>query len=80
MLTELLKLIVAHKWGKYVFEPYREGDIDFALVPKEFGLYIHVPFCQKLCQFCPYNKTFYKLEQAGRYCTALSQELELYKP
>ncbi|MDQ7093261.1 coproporphyrinogen-III oxidase family protein [Desulfosporosinus sp. PR] len=80
MLTQLLKLIVAHKWGKYVFEPYREGDIDFTLVPEELGLYIHVPFCQKICHFCPYNRTLYKLEQAERYCKALLKELGLHKP
>ena len=80
MLPELLKLIVAHKWEKYVFRPYREGDVSFALIPEELGLYIHVPFCQKLCQFCPYNKTLYRFEQADWYCKALFQEFGLYKP
>ncbi|MDA8235431.1 MAG: coproporphyrinogen-III oxidase family protein [Clostridia bacterium] len=80
MLTEALRRMIAHKGDRYAFEPYKTGDIDFSSLPEEIGLYIHIPFCRRLCPFCPYNKTLYNSNLAARYYRALLKELELYRP
>ena len=80
MITEALRLLVAHKRDRYTFSPYHRGDIDFDRLPEEIGLYLHVPFCRSLCPFCPYNKTLYSQRSAKRYFTALLRELDMYLP
>ncbi|MDO4557509.1 MAG: radical SAM protein, partial [Planctomycetia bacterium] len=40
------------------------------------GLYIHIPFCRTLCEFCPYCKTVYQSESADHYGDALIRELD----
>lgn len=39
------------------------------------GIYLHVPFCQSICPFCPYNKVIYKPEWVRRYFSALEAEV-----
>ena len=41
------------------------------------GLYVHIPFCRSICNFCPYCKTLYRPDICDRYIDALLQEIEL---
>ena len=41
------------------------------------GLYVHIPFCKKICNFCPYCKTAYQEDLANAYLDALLKEIEL---
>lgn len=43
-----------------------------------YGLYLHVPFCQSICPYCPYNKVLYRAEVVPRYFDALRGELRMY--
>lgn len=40
------------------------------------GAYVHVPFCQPICPFCPYNKVVYQEDLARRYFRALRAEID----
>jgi coproporphyrinogen III oxidase-like Fe-S oxidoreductase len=42
------------------------------------GLYIHIPFCERICPYCPYNKEPYRGDLARRYVRALTREVDLY--
>ncbi|MEJ2086206.1 MAG: coproporphyrinogen-III oxidase family protein [Acidobacteriota bacterium] len=44
---------------------------------KDFGLYLHIPFCRKRCKFC-YFKVFTdkNSDEIGRYLDALASEIE----
>ncbi|HEU4513049.1 MAG TPA: radical SAM protein [Nocardioidaceae bacterium] len=42
------------------------------------GAYIHVPFCERTCPFCPYNKVVAAEPLARRYFAALRQEVDWY--
>jgi coproporphyrinogen III oxidase-like Fe-S oxidoreductase len=46
--------------------------------PQSPGLYVHIPFCSRLCPFCPYNKVPYQPAAASAYVPALRQELDSY--
>jgi coproporphyrinogen III oxidase-like Fe-S oxidoreductase len=46
--------------------------------PGPYGLYLHVPFCERLCPFCPYNKVLYGRERAAAYFAALRREIDAY--
>ncbi|MGE5288818.1 MAG: radical SAM protein [Micromonosporaceae bacterium] len=42
------------------------------------GAYVHVPFCEWICPFCPYNKVLAEGELARRYFRALAREVDWY--
>lgn len=44
---------------------------------ENLGLYIHIPFCRSICNFCPYCKTVYAEETCSRYVDALLQEIHM---
>ncbi|WP_340021729.1 radical SAM family heme chaperone HemW [Paenibacillus sp. FSL K6-1096] len=40
--------------------------------------YVHIPFCDSICPFCPYPKAFNEQEARQEYLAALFRELEMY--
>ena len=44
----------------------------------ELGIYLHIPFCEQICPYCPYNKEIYHPELARRYTLALKKEIDRY--
>ena len=42
------------------------------------GAYLHVPFCEWICPFCPYNKVLARADLADSYFTALNKEVDHY--
>ena len=44
---------------------------------EKIGLYIHIPFCQRLCHFCHFVKTDYDSAAVDRYIDALAKEIGL---
>lgn len=41
------------------------------------GLYVHIPFCRKICAFCPYCKEIYIQEKCDKYVDYLIREIHL---
>lgn len=47
----------------------------------ELSLYIHLPFCHKLCYYCGCNKVITRHQnKADDYLDALEREMEIYSP
>ena len=42
------------------------------------GAYVHVPFCTRICPFCPYNKVVPRPGQPTAYFEALGLEVQAY--
>lgn len=49
--------------------PYEECD--------NLGLYVHIPFCKSICNFCPYCKVRYDEELANLYIDSLIKEIHM---
>ncbi|MBN1571149.1 MAG: radical SAM protein [Acidobacteria bacterium] len=45
---------------------------------KELGLYLHIPFCDQICPYCPYNKELYRPDSAAKYTRAVLKEIDTY--
>jgi menaquinone C8-methyltransferase len=45
---------------------------------EELSLYIHIPFCRKLCPFCCFNRYLFQEEKARQYFNNLRKELDIY--
>lgn len=43
------------------------------------SLYVHIPFCSKICSYCDFKKVVYDKETADHYITALERDLKRYK-
>ena len=41
------------------------------------GVYIHIPFCHQICNYCDFNKVFFKNQPVDEYIEALGREMEL---
>ena len=41
------------------------------------GLYVHIPFCKSICNFCPYCKVKYSEELCNKYVDALIREIHI---
>jgi hypothetical protein len=61
--------------GQFAFQPRHDVQLPKVDV---VDLYIHIPFCESLCPYCPYNRTLYDAELAARYVQALHDEIEHY--
>ena len=44
---------------------------------KNLGLYIHIPFCKSICNFCPYCKVRYDAALCDQYIDALLREIRM---
>ena len=42
------------------------------------GLYVHIPFCDQICPYCPYNKELYRSNLADGYVKAVKREIDFY--
>ncbi len=51
------------------FLPYKEC--------QNLGLYIHIPFCKSICNFCPYCKVVYREDLCEKYLEALLKEIHM---
>ena len=45
---------------------------------QQVALYLHIPFCDLTCSFCPFNKYVKHQDQVDRYLAALKDEIALY--
>lgn len=45
---------------------------------EELGVYLHIPFCEQICPYCPYNKEIYHPDLAEKYTQAVKREINFY--
>lgn len=89
MTKMLAEKIIAHPWFSRRFaEYYRWYPKSLALYnPTLFevsdstikGMYIHIPYCDQICRFCPYNKLKTDPSEYDYYVSTLIKELKLYE-
>ncbi len=54
------------------------GDVA-ALADGPLGAYVHIPFCRRICPFCPYNKVVPAGDEPQRYFAALQREIACHR-
>lgn len=42
------------------------------------GVYIHIPFCHQICNYCDFNKVFFKNQPVDAYIESVGEEMRLY--
>lgn len=64
-------------WNRESVPAYRRA-LETPQREEPFGLYIHIPFCVKRCQYCYYLSYDDKAEEIEGYLNALVKELRMY--
>ena len=76
LLTTLTRMWLTRSARPFSFTGGYDGSLPYDGCEK-LGLYVHIPFCRSICDFCPYCKYPYSPEQAGEYIHSLLSEIEL---
>lgn len=46
---------------------------------KKIGIYVHIPFCKKKCNYCDFYSVSYEENVANEYIDAMVNEINSYK-
>lgn len=76
LIPKILRLLLSGKGCPFVFQ---QQQVTWPPRPSTINLYIHLPFCRRICSFCPYVKEVYDPWIGTAYKEALLKELDTYR-
>ena len=74
--TKLTRMWLTRSVRPFVFTNEYDQRLPFSDC-NNLGVYVHIPFCENICSFCPYCKVRYAKELCDKYIDALIQEIHL---
>ena len=75
-ITNLTRMWLTRTTKPFAFKNEYDQTLPFAEC-ENLGLYVHIPFCKSICNFCPYCKVQYSAELCDRYIDALIKEIHI---
>ena len=76
ILTNFTRMWLTRSFKPFVFKNEYDSKLQFSDC-ENLGLYIHIPFCKSICNFCPYCKVVYSKELCDRYIDSLIEEIHI---
>ncbi len=76
LITSLTRMWLTRTVRPFTFKNEYDQSLPFAEC-ENLGLYVHVPFCKSICNFCPYCKVRYSEDLCNQYVDALIREIHL---
>ncbi len=74
--TSLTRMWLTRSTKPFLFKNEYDQQLPFSDCDN-LGLYVHIPFCKSICDFCPYCKVKYTKELCDKYIDALLREIHL---
>ncbi len=74
--TNLTRMWLTRSSRPFIFTNEYDSKLPFTEC-ENLGLYVHIPFCESICSFCPYCKVKYSKELCDQYIDALLREIHL---
>ena len=76
LITDLTRSWLTRSWKPFTFKNEYDQILPYSDL-ENLGLYIHIPFCKSICNFCPYCKVRYEKDLCDRYIDTLLQEIQM---
>ena len=76
IITDLTRMWLTRSVKPFTFKNEYDQILPYSDC-ENLGLYIHIPFCKSICNFCPYCKVPYDKALCDRYIDALLREIRL---
>lgn len=76
IITSLTRMWLTRSTKPFIFKNEYDRQLPFSDCDNP-GLYVHIPFCKSICNFCPYCKVKYSKALCDRYIDALLREIRL---
>lgn len=76
IITSFTRMWLTRSLKPFTFKNEYDPKLPFAEC-ENLGLYVHIPFCKSICNFCPYCKTRYSKELCDKYIDALIREIHI---
>ncbi len=74
--TSLTRMWLTRSTKPFLFKKEYDQQLPFSYCDN-LGLYVHIPFCKSICNFCPYCKVKYTKQLCDKYIDALLREIHL---
>ena len=74
IITNLTRMWLTRSIKPFIFKNEYDKQLAFSDCDN-LGLYVHLPFCENICNFCPYCKVKYSKELCNQYINALLREI-----
>lgn len=75
-ITSLTRMWLTRTTKPFAFKNEYDRILPYAEC-ENLGLYVHIPFCKSICNFCPYCKVRYSAELCDRYIDSLIREIHI---
>ena len=75
-ITSLTRMWLTRTVKPFTFKNEYDRILPF-MECKNLGLYVHIPFCKSICDFCPYCKVRYSADLCDKYIDALIKEIHI---
>lgn len=76
IITNLTRMWLTRSTKPFIFKNEYDQELPYSDCDN-LGLYVHIPFCKSICNFCPYCKTQYSKEICDQYIDALIKEIHI---
>ncbi|MDO4531782.1 MAG: radical SAM protein, partial [Bacillota bacterium] len=76
IITSLTRMWLTRRIQPFTFRKEYDRLLPFAEC-ESLGLYVHIPFCRSICNFCPYCKVPYEKALCDTYIDDLLREIHL---
>ena len=76
VITDLARMWLTRSTKPFIFRNEYDEHLSFSDC-EGLGLYVHIPFCKSICNFCPYCKVKYDKDICDRYIDALIREIHM---
>lgn len=76
IITSLTRSWLTRSWKPFIFKNEYDQMLPYSDL-QNLGLYIHIPFCRSICNFCPYCKVPYDASLCDRYIDSLLHEIHM---
>lgn len=73
-ITTATRMWLTRSFSPFTFTNVYSNSLDYENLDN-LGLYVHIPFCKKICSFCPYCKQVYDESICNEYIDYLLKEI-----